>query len=369
MDDNIRVEREVGTENIGLKSYGESGKEDVDGKEIECLELIAPIELNEELNELVELKDKNKCLEVTNNFASEKYGIEDKNKRMGFSSLVYGGEIIDGAYSCDRNKSNVRSSANEQESVSSKALKESNNNDLNIKLLVNEKATMREFLSGHSKMLEEETLKVADQKEDKESSVKGNKMFPNESVDSDTVDSEFMVMEVDEFQGVWLNVLMTDYGTEIEYGLLGCLKVHESPLNSEKRKKLEEERGIIIAMVGGILDRPIEAEDRKHGDFLKFYINVDDDVHVNIATLGHTLVRHRKKKWVYIGCMKSGPVLAQNGIGRPVDRIKEVHRRCGIAVEMIKQGATTTVLSFLLSVLVLPARLLALTDIVDNRQG
>ncbi|GKC30763.1 hypothetical protein Tco_1038057 [Tanacetum coccineum] len=61
MDDNIRVEREVGNKNIGLKSYGESGKEDVDGKEIECLELIAPIELNEELNELVELKDKNKC--------------------------------------------------------------------------------------------------------------------------------------------------------------------------------------------------------------------------------------------------------------------------------------------------------------------
>ncbi|GJY75982.1 putative beta-1,3-galactosyltransferase 3 [Tanacetum coccineum] len=137
------------------------------------------------------------------------------------------------------------------------------------------------------------------------------------------------------------------------------------------------------------------------------YINVDDDVHVNIATLGHTLVKHRKKKRVYIGCMKSGPVLAQkldvehiddqrlccgtspdyewkaqarnicvasfdwtcSGIGRPVDRIKEVHRRCGIAVEMMKQGATTTVLSFLLSVLVLPARLLALTDIIDNRQG
>ncbi|GJW45501.1 hypothetical protein Tco_0077147 [Tanacetum coccineum] len=92
MDDNIRVEREAGTENIGLKSYRESGKEDVDGKEIGCLELIAPIELNEELNELVELKDQNKCLEVTNNFASEKYEIEDKNKRMGLSSLVYGGE-------------------------------------------------------------------------------------------------------------------------------------------------------------------------------------------------------------------------------------------------------------------------------------
>ncbi|KAD5318269.1 hypothetical protein E3N88_18215 [Mikania micrantha] len=117
----------------------------------------------------------------------------------------------------------------------------------------------------------------------------------------------------------------------------------------EKRQKLEEEKGIIMrfvighsATVGGILDRAIEAEDRKHGDFLRldhvegylelsaktktyfatavtmwdaeFYIKVDDDVHVNIATLGHTLVRHRKKKRVYIGCMKSGPVLAQKGV-------------------------------------------------------
>ncbi|KAJ0759413.1 putative galactosylxylosylprotein 3-beta-galactosyltransferase [Helianthus anomalus] len=117
----------------------------------------------------------------------------------------------------------------------------------------------------------------------------------------------------------------------------------------EKRKKLEDEKGIIMrfvighsATVGGILDRAIEAEDRKHGDFLRldhvegylelsaktktyfatavnmwdaeFYIKVDDDVHVNIATLGHTLVRHRKKKRVYIGCMKSGPVLAQKGV-------------------------------------------------------
>jgi len=29
------------------------------------------------------------------------------------------------------------------------------------------------------------------------------------------------------------------------------------------------------------------------------------------ATLGETLVRHRKKPRVYIGCMKSGPVLNQ----------------------------------------------------------
>ncbi|XP_020238233.1 probable beta-1,3-galactosyltransferase 2 [Cajanus cajan] len=117
----------------------------------------------------------------------------------------------------------------------------------------------------------------------------------------------------------------------------------------EKRKKLEEDKGIIIRFVighsatsGGILDRAIEAEDRKHGDFLRldhvegylelsaktktyfatavnlwdadFYIKVDDDVHVNIATLGQTLVRHRSKPRVYIGCMKSGPVLSQKGV-------------------------------------------------------
>lgn len=117
----------------------------------------------------------------------------------------------------------------------------------------------------------------------------------------------------------------------------------------EKRKKLEEEKGIIIRFIighsatsGGILDKAIEAEDNKHGDFLRldhvegylelsaktkiyfatavamwdaeFYIKVDDDVHVNIATLGETLVRHRSKPRVYIGCMKSGPVLAQKGV-------------------------------------------------------
>ncbi|XP_010276120.1 PREDICTED: probable beta-1,3-galactosyltransferase 2 [Nelumbo nucifera] len=117
----------------------------------------------------------------------------------------------------------------------------------------------------------------------------------------------------------------------------------------EKRKKLEEEKGVVIRFIighsatsGGILDKAIEAEDRKHGDFLRlehvegylelsaktktyfttavalwdadFYIKVDDDVHVNIATLGMTLARHRSKPRVYIGCMKSGPVLAQKGV-------------------------------------------------------
>ncbi|GMH12587.1 hypothetical protein Nepgr_014428 [Nepenthes gracilis] len=117
----------------------------------------------------------------------------------------------------------------------------------------------------------------------------------------------------------------------------------------EKRKKLEEEKGIIIRFVighssieGGILDKAIDAENKKHEDILRldhiegylelsaktkiyfatavslwdadFYVKVDDDVHVNIATLGETLVRHRKKPLAYIGCMKSGPVLSQKGV-------------------------------------------------------
>ncbi|KAM0063518.1 putative galactosylxylosylprotein 3-beta-galactosyltransferase [Helianthus debilis subsp. tardiflorus] len=117
----------------------------------------------------------------------------------------------------------------------------------------------------------------------------------------------------------------------------------------DKLRKLEEEKGIVMRFVighgatsGGILDRAIEAEDRKHGDFLRlehiegylelsaktktyfttavalwdadFYVKVDDDVHVNIATLGATLAKHRSNPRVYIGCMKSGPVLAHKGV-------------------------------------------------------
>ncbi|KAJ8432588.1 hypothetical protein Cgig2_008673 [Carnegiea gigantea] len=117
----------------------------------------------------------------------------------------------------------------------------------------------------------------------------------------------------------------------------------------DERKKLEEEKGIIIRFVighsstsGGILDKAIEAEERKHGDFLRlehvegymelsaktkayfvsavglwdadFYVKVDDDVHVNLATLGKTLARYRLKPRAYIGCMKSGPILAKKGV-------------------------------------------------------
>uniref|UniRef100_A0A7N0TQU1 Hexosyltransferase n=1 Tax=Kalanchoe fedtschenkoi TaxID=63787 RepID=A0A7N0TQU1_KALFE len=117
----------------------------------------------------------------------------------------------------------------------------------------------------------------------------------------------------------------------------------------EGLKKLEREKGIILrfaighsATPGGVLDRAIDAENEQHHDFLRlnhvegyhklssktqiyfstavamwdadFYIKVDDDVHVNLGVIGSVLSRHRSKPRVYIGCMKSGPVLAQKGV-------------------------------------------------------
>lgn len=117
----------------------------------------------------------------------------------------------------------------------------------------------------------------------------------------------------------------------------------------EELRKLEKEKGIIMRFVighsatpGGVLDRAVDAEDEQHKDFLRlnhiegyhelssktqvyfstavakwdadFYIKVDDDVHINLGMVGSTLARHRSKPRVYIGCMKSGPVLAQKGV-------------------------------------------------------
>ncbi|CAN6585743.1 unnamed protein product [Malus baccata var. baccata] len=117
----------------------------------------------------------------------------------------------------------------------------------------------------------------------------------------------------------------------------------------DELKKLEEEKGIIMRFVighsattGGVLDRAIEAEEEKHKDFFRlnhiegyrelssktqiyftaavskwdadFYIKVDDDVHINLGMVGSTLARHRSKPRTYIGCMKSGPVLANKGV-------------------------------------------------------
>ncbi|GJN33819.1 hypothetical protein PR202_gb22444 [Eleusine coracana subsp. coracana] len=112
----------------------------------------------------------------------------------------------------------------------------------------------------------------------------------------------------------------------------------------EDLKKLDE-KGIIIRFTIGhsatsnnVLDKAIDAEDEIHRDFLRldhvegyhklsaktkiffstavslwdadFYVKVDDDVHVNLGMLITTLSRHKLKPWVYIGCMKSGPVLS-----------------------------------------------------------
>ncbi|KAB5568649.1 hypothetical protein DKX38_002442 [Salix brachista] len=98
----------------------------------------------------------------------------------------------------------------------------------------------------------------------------------------------------------------------------------------------------LSATSNSILDRAIDSEDSQHKDFLRlehvegyhelsaktktffstavakwdaeFYVKVDDDVHVNLGMLASTLARHRSKPRVYIGCMKSGPVLAQKNV-------------------------------------------------------
>ncbi|KAH9756796.1 hexosyltransferase [Citrus sinensis] len=96
------------------------------------------------------------------------------------------------------------------------------------------------------------------------------------------------------------------------------------------------------ATSNSILDKAIDSEDAQHKDFLRlehiegyhelsaktkiffstavakwdadFYVKVDDDVHVNLGMLATTLSRHRSKPRVYIGCMKSGPVLSQKNV-------------------------------------------------------
>ncbi|KAL9252881.1 Beta-1,6-galactosyltransferase GALT31A-like protein [Drosera capensis] len=117
----------------------------------------------------------------------------------------------------------------------------------------------------------------------------------------------------------------------------------------EELKKLEKDKGIVMRFIighsaspGGVLDRAIDAEELLHQDFLRlkhvegyhelssktqiyfstavakwdadFYIKVDDDVHINLGMVGSTLARHKSKSRVYIGCMKSGPVLSQKGV-------------------------------------------------------
>ncbi|KAG2593337.1 hypothetical protein PVAP13_5NG170919 [Panicum virgatum] len=118
----------------------------------------------------------------------------------------------------------------------------------------------------------------------------------------------------------------------------------------EKLRKLETEKGIVIRFVighsgargGGALDRALDAEEAETRDFLRldhaegyhelssktriyfttavatwdadFYVKVDDDVHLNLGMLSSRLAKHRTRPRVYVGCMKSGPVLSQKGV-------------------------------------------------------
>ncbi|XP_022137599.1 beta-1,3-galactosyltransferase 7-like [Momordica charantia] len=117
----------------------------------------------------------------------------------------------------------------------------------------------------------------------------------------------------------------------------------------EKLFQLEREKGIVVRFMIGhsatsnsILDRAIDSEDALHKDFLRlehiegyhelsaktksffstavakwdadFYVKIDDDVHVNLGMLATTLAYHRSKPRVYIGCMKSGPVLSSKTV-------------------------------------------------------
>ncbi|XP_073062957.1 beta-1,3-galactosyltransferase 7-like isoform X7 [Primulina eburnea] len=117
----------------------------------------------------------------------------------------------------------------------------------------------------------------------------------------------------------------------------------------EQLRKLEQEKGIVVRFMIGhsatsnsILDRALDLEEAQHKDFLRlehvegyhelsaktktffatavstwdadFYVKVDDDVHVNLGTLAANLARHRSKPRVYMGCMKSGPVLARKNV-------------------------------------------------------
>ncbi|GAU45685.1 hypothetical protein TSUD_268170 [Trifolium subterraneum] len=117
----------------------------------------------------------------------------------------------------------------------------------------------------------------------------------------------------------------------------------------DKLKQLEKEKGIVVRFMighsttlGSILDKSIDEEDAEHHDFLRldhiegyhelstktrlffstvtsmwdaeFYVKIDDDIHLNLGVLVNTLAKYRSRPRVYIGCMKSGPVLYQKGV-------------------------------------------------------
>ncbi|EOY23836.1 Beta-1,3-galactosyltransferase 6 isoform 4 [Theobroma cacao] len=155
----------------------------------------------------------------------------------------------------------------------------------------------------------------------------------------------------DSIRETWMPQGLIQYSLDILSSIFWNLVIYTLRLwfLGKELMRLEKEKGIIMRFVighsatpGGVLDRAIDAEEKQHKDFLRlnhiegyhelssktqiyfstavskwdadFYIKVDDDVHVNLGMVGSTLARHRSKPRVYIGCMKSGPVLAQKGV-------------------------------------------------------
>ncbi|ERN04589.1 hypothetical protein AMTR_s00075p00098720, partial [Amborella trichopoda] len=112
-------------------------------------------------------------------------------------------------------------------------------------------------------------------------------------------------------------------------------------------KKLEDDKGIAVRFIigrsanrGDSLDRAIDEENSKTNDFLiledhvevseelskktkkffvsaadtwdsDFYAKVNDDVYVNLDSLGAMLTKYWEQPRVYIGCMKSGEVFSE----------------------------------------------------------
>ncbi|KAJ0983086.1 hypothetical protein J5N97_011341 [Dioscorea zingiberensis] len=102
-------------------------------------------------------------------------------------------------------------------------------------------------------------------------------------------------------------------------------------LYSEKREKLEKEKGIIIRFVighsatsGGILDKAVEAEDRKHGDFMRLdhvegYLELSAKTKIYFATAvsmwdAEFYIKASFKASTIYGMYEVRPVLAQKGV-------------------------------------------------------
>ncbi|XP_078443123.1 hydroxyproline O-galactosyltransferase HPGT3-like [Wolffia australiana] len=146
------------------------------------------------------------------------------------------------------------------------------------------------------------------------------------------------------------NKLLAVIGVYTGFGSRLTRKVSRSSWmpKGDALRKLEE-KGVIIRFVigrspnrGDSLDRAIDEENRQTEDFLilenheeaedesgnkakyffstayekwdaKFYVKVNDNINIDVDGLIETLQKHRNKNSTYLGCMKSGSVIAEEG--------------------------------------------------------